>query len=180
MDRAQNFITGNEVYIFGEFDADMTEHIIAPLATLIETKKTVKDATITVHINSNGGYAKYAWSIIGLLNSAKGAGIKVKTVVHADAYSCGSLVAVAGTVGERYIMPNAKHLLHCGSAGIVPKTHLQLERGTEWIKHHFDSIIAHYQKHAKVPHLKAKLKDDEYFVYANDCVKFKLADKIYE
>lgn len=176
-----SFADGNKFFILGEFNDELKKEIILPLTKKIEELAPLKEATIDIYINSPGGYCDIMWHIINLIEIAKKKGIKVRTIVMGEACSAASMTAITGSEGERYIDPHAEHLPHYGQAwGYRAKTPLQMDRGSDYTKRHFKRLLDHYKKYANVPDLDEQIKDDLYFIPANLCIKYGLADKYVE
>lgn len=174
----KNIVYGNKFYIMGNFKDDMIEEIIAPLNNKIIELQNQKNAEIELHISSNGGNYDMSWKIIDLIEQAKNNDIVVKTIVTYGAFSVGSMVAVTGTKGERYIARTAEHLIHYGTFnGHRHTTPLQQERTTEYFKRHLNNVESHYKKYANVPKLKEHIKDDDFYIPADKCIEWGLADK---
>ena len=74
----------------------------------------------------------------------------------------------------------ATNLPHLGQASMAPQTFEQLERGIKNINEHFVTIKAIYEKHTKMPkkQLEKVLKDDDYFMNAEECLKYGFCDEI--
>lgn len=175
------FADGEIFYVLGEFDNEMRDGLIWSLTHKIQDLATKRDATITVYIDSNGGQAYLCIHLVMLFELAKKKGIIVKTIVPSHAFSCGSLLAIAGTKGERYIGRDAEHLVHHGTFdGHYKTTSLQLDRHTEHWKRWTKALIRHYQTYAAIPDLEAHLKDDDFYIPADKAIKWGLADKYVE
>lgn len=67
------------------------------------------DRDIILYVNSPGGHVTAGLAIIDTMRFVKCA---VSTVVLGQAASMGSLIASSGARGQRYILPNASHLVH--------------------------------------------------------------------
>ncbi|WOI85957.1 ATP-dependent Clp protease proteolytic subunit [Rhodococcus qingshengii] len=172
---------GNRFYILNEFDNDMRDGVVANFTAKIDELKSRRNETIELWIDSNGGRADLLFHLIELVELAKRNGITVRTIVTARAYSAGSMLAVTGTKGERYISRLADHLPHYGSFdGYRKTTPLQLDRDYEHFKRHSKKLIDHYKRYAEIPALEEKLKDDHLWIPASKCIKWSLADKYME
>lgn len=172
---------GNRFYIGGEFNDAMEIGVIPALRAEIENQAPKRDGAIDLHIASNGGSAWVLIQIVELVELAKRKGIKVRTIVTSHAYSCGSMLAVTGTEGERYISRYAEHLIHYGSFDRYTKTTpLQIDRNAEKSKRWTRSTIDHYRRYANVPDLEDKMRDDDFWVPAEQCIEWGLADKYTE
>jgi ATP-dependent protease ClpP protease subunit len=172
-----NFVDGDNVFIYGEFDKSFPECVISPLIKLVESKKQLKNGTINIYIDSNGGYARMVWNVVSILEEAKKSGVTIKTYVFGSAYSCGSILAIVGSENERYISRNAEHVVHLGATGTRVQTNLQLEREVGAMKKHFERVVAHYKKYCNIPNIEDALKDDSFFIFDKDIIRNKMADK---
>lgn len=175
------FQDGDNFYVLGVFDDEMENGLVWALTAKINELKSKRDASITVYINSPGGSGPLVMHLVGLFEVAKRHNITVRTVVTDMAYSCGSILAVAGSEGERYINRTAEHLVHYGQFdGWRKTTPLQIERGSERWKRWTKTLLGHYEKYAKIPDLAEHMKDDDFFIPADKCIKWGLADKYME
>lgn len=169
----------DNVFFIGDFD-DSLESMVVPLLQEIKHQRNRVDGHIDLHINSFGGYAHIVSQLVEYVEMAKASGVVVRTIVPAVAFSAGSMLAITGTPGERYISRTGEHLIHYGSTGSVETTPTQIERYRAWKDRDFKNTIKHYQKYANVPNLEQHLADDGFFVPARDCVRWGLADKFIE
>ncbi len=172
----KNFIQNNEIYICGAFDSSIVD-ILSELRRLIETESKKTDPKITFIINSDGGQTDMLKILLTEIEKAKTLNIVVKTIVHSNAYSAGSILAMSGTKGNRYISEHAQHLIHYGSAGFTAYTPLQLDRNTAYLKEHFEWVKKMYVKYATVKNLNEVILDDNYRIYGQDIIENGLADK---
>lgn len=176
-DNKNNFVVGSDIYILGVFDEDINQYVIPKFYSLIKSEVEKKKPKITIHINSQGGYAAVLDALVSLVELAKSHGILVETIVTGMAYSCGSMLAIIGTKGHRYISEYSEHLVHLGSGGARVTTTLQLARNSDYLKRHFERLIAHYKKYSNVPKLREHMKDDDFYIPSDMCIKWGLADK---
>lgn len=179
-----NSFTNGCFFVFGDFDHSIATEIIPPLVAEIERLKALnegkatKGGKIRVYINSHGGWTMYAENVISLFEVAKEEGITVETYVFGYAYSCGSLVACAGSPGHRYVGPYAEHLCHLGRTGARAHNDVEHERETMRMKSHFEAIRAIYRKYAKIKNLDRVIRDDSLFIRGDAIIKNGLADKM--
>jgi ATP-dependent Clp protease, protease subunit len=167
------------VFQIGPFRPDMEKETILPLVREIKNQRRLgEEGRIDLYINSPGGYTYLLFDLIDKVEMAKSLGITVRTIVTDMAYSCGSALAIAGTKGERYIAPSARHLVHYGSGGVFATSPEELDRGYDEMKAHFLRIEAHYEKYARIPDLRAKIQTDTYFIPAPQAISFGMADKL--
>jgi ATP-dependent protease ClpP protease subunit len=170
---------GNRFYIGGEFNDAMEIGVVPPLRAEIDNQAGKRDGSIDLHIASVGGSAWVLTQIVELVELAKRKGVKVRTIVPSHAYSCGSMLAVTGTKGERYISRYAEHLLHYGSFDrYIKTTPLQIERNADKNRRWVKTIIDHYRRYADVPELEDKMRDDDLWVPAEQAIEWGLADKL--
>lgn len=99
-------------FFINDVDDNLERDIVVPLIREIEKQSKLKDGRIDLWVNSYGGYAHLAFQIVSLMELAKRNGVLVRTMVSSLAYSAGSVIAIAGTPGHRYIDKDAEHLLH--------------------------------------------------------------------
>jgi ATP-dependent protease ClpP protease subunit len=166
----------NTLFI-GDFD-EIQDELILELYEQIREQKRYKDGTIDLHITSQGGNWYTLRDMVELVEVAKARGIVVRTIVPSMAYSAGSMLAVAGTYGERYIGREADHLVHYGTVDGPPETTpLQSERVSLWKSKGFKSVVNHYKKYCDIPDIEEQIKDDLFFIPAVKCKKWGLADK---
>lgn len=171
----------NRFYISGTFDNDMESGVISHLRSEIEKQAAKTDGLIEFYISSHGGNTFVLIQMVELVELAKRKGVKVRTIVTSHAYSCGSLLAVAGTKGERFISRYAEHLAHYGQFdGYRKSTPLQIERDAEAFRRWTKQIIDHYKRYCEIPDLEEHLKDDSFWIPAENAIKWGLADKYTE
>ena len=173
-----SFKDGNRFYILGGFTNELNETIVVPLRKEIDVQATLLNPEIEFYINSNGGRADICLHLVSLFELAKKKGIKVKTIVPYNAYSAGSLLAVAGSKGFRYIAETAEHLIHYGTFdGYTKTTPIQIDRTADFYKRWNKTLVNHYKKYSNVPDIEEHIKDDNFWIPAKNCIKWELADK---
>ena len=171
------------MFFLADFDDNMEASIVLPLIREIQRQRKYKDGRIDLYINSFGGYRHLVFQLISLVESAKRDGIVVRTIVPDIAYSAGSILAVTGTPGERYIERTGEHLIHYGyTGGGGESTPEQVERVYSQKALGFKKILNHYKKFTKFPEgeIEGLMNDDMAFIPANKCIKYGLADKYME
>jgi ATP-dependent protease ClpP protease subunit len=179
-----NFVSNNTVYIHGEFNESMVE-LLPQIQTIIDSQKKLKEGKIIFDINSIGGSGQILMSFINLIEKAKKEGVIVETIVQCKGSSCGSMLACSGTVGHRYISEYAEHLCHFGSGWSKWASPTQIERGAEYALRWQNNAKAMYKKYCEptaqegyITKLFENMKDDCFYVPAEECIKYGLADKI--
>lgn len=170
------------VFFLTDFDDNMERDVVIPLTRQIQKQKRLKDGRIDLYINSFGGYKHLVFQLISLVEIAKREGIKVRTIVPDIAYSAGSILAVTGSPGERYIEKTGEHLIHYGMTGSVETTPEQANRNFVQKQQSFRSILNHYKKYTDFPagEIERLMNDDSGYIPASKCIKWGLADKYME
>lgn len=168
------------VFYFGDFDDSAELNVATEFVKQIQKQRKYRDGRIDIWINSFGGYAHLVYHLIELVEVAKRDGIVVRTIVPNIAFSAGSMLAVAGTPGERYIAREAEHLIHYGQSGSTESTPKQIERWTGFKNRDFKHTLDIYKKYAAVPNLDSEMMDDGFLVPAPKAIKYNLADKYME
>lgn len=100
-----------KVFLWGQVDDDSAKHIIDRLLylELIAPKKEIQ-----LIINSPGGYVTSGFAIY---DTMKNISSPVSTVCTGLAASMASLILSAGTKGRRFVLPNARVMIHQPSGG---------------------------------------------------------------
>lgn len=174
-----NFVDNDgNVFILGEFDSTISQNVVPGLAKKIRDEANKPDGQIWFYINSNGGYCSELYNLLSLIDLAKSLGIKIFTVNMGRAYSCGSMLAIHGD--HRAMYKYAKHLLHLGKQGEDVTTFEQINRTEKRWREHFDNIVRMYKENTKMEEKEIReiLKDDGYFMNAEECKKYGLVDEI--
>ena len=99
------------VFLNGAVD-DYSANVIVAQFLHLESSDSEKD--IHFYINSPGGVVTAGMSIYDTMQFIKP---DVCTYVMGQACSMGSLLAQAGSAGKRYMLPNARHMIHQPSGG---------------------------------------------------------------
>jgi ATP-dependent Clp protease protease subunit len=104
----------------------------------------------------------------------------VSTIVMGQACSMGSLLAQAGAQGKRFILPNARHMIHQpsgGARGQATDMEIQVREILEMKKNLTGIYVKHNSKNKTYDEL-AKDMERDYFMSAKDAVEYGLADKV--
>lgn len=94
------------VFLNGEVNDAVSNSICAQLLFL---EADDPEADISFYINSPGGVITSGLAIMDTMTYIKP---DVSTIVMGQACSMGSLLASSGQKGKRYMLPNARHLIH--------------------------------------------------------------------
>jgi ATP-dependent Clp protease protease subunit len=99
------------LFLTGEVN-DYQADLLCAQFLFLESENPEKD--IHFYINSPGGVVTAGMAIYDTMQFIKP---DVSTTVMGQACSMGSLLATAGAPGKRYILPNARHMIHQPSGG---------------------------------------------------------------
>lgn len=135
------------------------------------------DGDITLIINSPGGSVTAGMSIYDTMQYIKP---DVSTLVIGHACSMGSFLANAGTVGKRYILPNARHMIHSvsgGHHGTVHDAAIQLHEMVRLNDTLTDIYVKHNSAGKTVEEFKTAMARDCY-LSAEESVAFGLVDRV--
>ena len=162
------------ILIEGEVHDQMANLIVAQLLFL-ESEDDKKD--ISVYINSPGGSVTAGMAIYDAIQFI---GPDVSTIVMGQACSMGSLLAQAGAKGKRYILPNARHMIHQPSGGAQGKATdmlIQVNEILEMKKVLTQIYVDHNSAGKNFEELAADMERDN-FMSAAKAVEYGLADKV--
>lgn len=169
---------GRNTFYIGEFDEEMEQNIIIPLTQVVKNQAELRDGRIDMYVNSYGGNAHLLMHVVELMELAKRNDVIVRTMVTGAAYSAGSMVAVAGTPGERYIAKNAMHLIHYGNTGASAETTpTQAARQHDANQAMFKQVLDHYTKYCNIPNLEENIQDDNWYITSTKAKRWGMADQ---
>ena len=157
-------------------DGEVTQHTASLIcAQLLFLESDNPDKAISLYINSPGGSVTAGMAIYDTMNFIKPA---IHTIVMGQAASMGSLLATAGAKGHRYILPNARHMIHQplgGASGQATDVEIQARELLRWKTVLTDIYVTHTGKTHE--QLKADMERD-FFMTAPEAVEYGLADKV--
>jgi ATP-dependent Clp protease protease subunit len=106
----------------------------------------------------------------------------VSTIVMGQACSMGSLLAQAGASGKRFILPNARHMIHQPSGGARGQaTDMEIQvREILAMKKNLTEIYVKHNSAAKTFAELSKDMERDYFMSAQEALEYGLVDKIIE
>jgi ATP-dependent Clp protease protease subunit len=164
------------VMLNGPVEDHMANLIVAQLLFL-ESENPDKD--INLFINSPGGVVTAGMSIYDTMQFIKP---DVSTYVMGQACSMGSLLAQAGAAGKRYMLPNARHMIHQpsgGARGQATDMQIQVEEILKMKKSLTEIYVKHNSKGKTFEQLSADMERDK-FMSAEEALDYGLIDKIIE
>ena len=158
--------------------SEVNEHtasIIVAQMLFLESEDSTQD--IHFYINSPGGGVTAGMSIYDTLQFIK---CDVSTIVMGQACSMGSLLAQAGTAGKRFILPNARQMIHQPSGGASGQaTDIQIQaREIQKMKEYLTNIYVKHNSAGKTYSDFSQDMERDCYMSAQEAVDYGLADKI--
>lgn len=156
---------------------DVMANLIVAQLLFLESEDSSKD--INLFINSPGGVVTAGMSIYDTMQFIKP---DIKTYVMGQACSMGSLLAQAGAEGKRYMLPNARHMIHQpsgGARGQATDMQIQVEEILKMKKELTGIYVKHNSKGKTFDELAADMERDK-FMSAKEALDYGLIDEIIE
>jgi ATP-dependent Clp protease protease subunit len=157
-------------------DTDVNEHtasLIVAQMLFLEAEDTDKD--ISFYINSPGGSVTAGMAIYDTMQFIKP---DIETIVLGQAASMGSLLASAGKPGKRFILPNARHMIHQplgGASGQATDVEIQARELLRWKTVLTNIYVTHTGRDYDT--LSKDMERDN-FMTADEAVAYGLADQV--
>ena len=149
------------------------------VAQLLFLESENPDKDINLFINSPGGVVTAGMSIYDTMQFIKP---DVATYVMGQACSMGSLLAQAGASGKRFMLPNARHMIHQpsgGARGQATDMQIQVEEILKMKKSLTEIYVKHNSKGKTFEQLSTDMERDK-FMSAEEALEYGLIDKIIE
>jgi ATP-dependent Clp protease, protease subunit len=162
------------IMLNGPVEDQMANVIVAQLLFL-ESENPDKD--ISLFINSPGGVVTAGMSIYDTMQFIKP---DVSTYVMGQACSMGSLLATAGAKGKRFMLPNARHMIHQpsgGARGQATDMQIQVEEIIKMKKTLTEIYVKHNSQGKTFAQMTADMERDK-FMSAEEALAYGLVDKI--
>lgn len=157
-------------------DTDVNSHSASLIvAQMLFLEAENPDADILFYINSPGGSVTAGMSIYDTMQYIR---CDISTIVMGQAASMGSLLATAGTKGKRFILPNARHMIHQplgGAQGQATEVEIQYRELQRWKEVLTNIYVEHTGKDYVT--LEADMDRDN-FMTAQQSVDYGLADQV--
>jgi ATP-dependent Clp protease, protease subunit len=170
-------------------DTDVNEHTSSLIVAQLLFLESQGNEDITFFINSPGGSVTAGLAIYDTMQFVKP---DVATYVMGQACSMGSFLAQAGASGKRFVLPEARTMIHRvssgtpGTRGTVHVQELEFEdakRSFEESKRINERLTELYVKHNTAGKTYAQLYEAmkfDTFLSAKEAVEYGLADKVIE
>ena len=162
------------ILLEGEVHDQMANLVVAQMLFL-ESEQPDKD--IQLYINSPGGSVTAGMAIYDTIQFIK---CDVSTIVMGQACSMGSLLAQAGAKDKRFILPNARHMIHQpsgGARGQATDMLIQVNEILEMKKALTQIYVDHNSAGKSFDELAAAMERDN-FMSATKAVEYGLADRV--
>jgi ATP-dependent Clp protease protease subunit len=157
-------------------DTEVSQHSASLIvAQLLFLESEDPDKDIQFYINSPGGSVTAGMSIYDTMQFIK---CDVSTIVLGQAASMGSLLAAAGSAGKRYILPNARHMIHQplgGASGQATDVEIQARELLRWKEVLINIYVQHTGRDYET--LRHDMERDN-FMTADQALAYGLVDKI--
>jgi ATP-dependent Clp protease protease subunit len=157
-------------------DTDVNSHSASlVVAQMLFLEAEDPDRDILFYINSPGGSVTAGMSIYDTMQYIK---CDVSTIVMGQAASMGSLLASSGAPGKRFILPNARHMIHQplgGAEGQATDVEIQARELLRWKEVLTNIYVKHTGKSFDI--LRADMERDN-FMTAESAVAYGLADQV--
>jgi ATP-dependent Clp protease protease subunit len=157
-------------------DTEVSSHsasLIVAQMLFLEADDPGRD--ILFYINSPGGSVTAGMSIYDTMQFVK---CDVQTIVMGQAASMGSLLAAAGANHKRFILPNARHMIHQplgGASGQATDVEIQARELLRWKTVLTEIYVRHTGQ--TFDELRSAMERDT-FMTAEQSVEYGLADKV--
>lgn len=162
------------VLLEGEVHDQMANLIVAQLLYL-ESEDPAKD--ISLFINSPGGAVTAGMAMYDTMQFIK---CDVSTIVMGQACSMGSLLAQAGAPGKRFMLPNARHMIHQPSGGARGmQSDIEISyREITYLKKRLTDIYVKHNTVGKTYQEFERDMDRDKFMSAEEALAYGLIDKV--
>jgi ATP-dependent Clp protease protease subunit len=174
MDIYSRLLKDRVILLEGEVHDQMANLVVAQMLFL-ESEQPDKD--IQLYINSPGGSVTAGLAVLDTMQFIK---CDVSTIVMGQACSMGSLLAQAGAKNKRFILPNARHMIHQpsgGSHGQATDMLIQVNEILEMKKVLTQIYVDHNSAGKTFEMLAVDMERDNY-MSAVKAVEYGLADRV--
>ncbi len=162
------------IFLNGPIHTEMSHTIVAQLLHL---ESADPSADISLFINSGGGEVTAGLAIYDTMQFIKP---DVNTYVMGQACSMGSFLAQAGTSGKRFMLPNARHMIHQpsgGAKGMASDIEISYKE-IMYIKKRLTELYVHHNSKGKTYEEFERDMDRDTFMSAEEALEYGLCDHI--
>jgi len=154
---------------------DMSANVVTAQLLFLESQNPGKP--INLYINSPGGVITAGMGIYDTMQFIKA---PVHTTVMGQACSMGSFLAQAGEPGHRYLLPNARHMIHQpsgGARGMASDIEISYREIMYWKKQLTELYVKHNSAGKTYEDFERDM-DRDTFMTPQEALDYGLADKI--
>ena len=162
------------ILLEGPVNDHMANLIVAQLLFL-ESEDSSKD--ISMYVNSPGGSVTAGLAIYDTMQFIKP---DIQTIIMGQACSMGSFLAQAGAPGKRFMLPNARHMIHQpsgGARGMQSDIEISYKEIT-YIKRRLTELYVKHNTAGKTYEDFERDMDRDKFMSAEESLAYGLIDKI--
>ena len=162
------------IFLTGEVN-DYQADLLCAQFLFLESENPEKD--IHFYINSPGGAVTAGMAIYDTMQFIKP---DVSTTVMGQACSMGSLLATAGAAGKRYILPNARHMIHQpsgGAGGQATDMEIQVKEILKMKRSLTEIYVKHNSAGKTLDEMLAAMERDN-FMNPTEALNFGLVDEV--
>lgn len=162
------------IFIGTPVDDDIANLVVAQLLFL---EKQDPDKDIEVYINSPGGLVTAGLAMYDTMQIVKP---DIATICVGQAASMGAVLLAGGAKGKRYALPNARMMIHQGSAGFQG-TPSDIDIQAKEVLRYKALLAEILAKHTGQPIERVeKDTDRDYFMSAGEAAEYGLIDTVLE
>ena len=162
------------VFIGTPIDDDVSNLVIAQLLFL---EKEDPDKDVEFYINSPGGLVTAGLAIYDTMQIVKS---DVATICVGQAASMAAVLLAGGAKGKRYALPNARVMIHQGSAGFQG-TPADVDIQAREVLRYKALLNEILSQHTGQPMDKVEADTDrDYYMSANEAMEYGVIDEILE
>src|SRR6478609_2162508 len=161
------------IVFLGTEVSDQSANLIVAQMLFLEAEDP--DADIRLYVNSPGGSAYAGFAIYDAMQFVKP---DVQTYAVGMAMSAGALILAGGAAGKRYVLPNAKVMIHQGSGGFrgtPADIQIQAKEILSVTRRYAEIIASHTNR--DVEEVMRDIDRDR-FLGPHDAVEYGLADQV--
>ncbi|MDA8882841.1 ATP-dependent Clp protease proteolytic subunit [bacterium] len=162
------------LFLTGEVN-DYQADLLCAQFLFLESENPDKD--IHFYINSPGGVVTSGMAIYDTMQFIKP---DVSTTVMGQACSMGSLLAASGAAGKRYILPNARHMIHQpsgGAGGQATDMEIQVKEILKMKRSLTEIYVKHNSAGKTLDEMLAAMERDN-FMDAQESLAYGLVDQV--
>lgn len=157
------------VFLYEEVNDESAKRVIRELMALDYIAKK----PIYLWLNSPGGSCCAGLAIIETMKRCKS---KIITIINSEVCSMGGHISICGN--ERWIVKSGIWMAHDMSSGVRDYS-LKIKDRADFLEKYYTLLEENLKNHTKLSNEQInKARTGELWLFAQDCLKYKIADKI--